>query len=307
MPKHITFLLLGCSVFGLAAAAFGQATDATAGAKVEPKPPIVLGTRTKSTLNVDYGGRGEPLQTLDIYAPAGAAAAPVCVFVHGGGWSKRDKDEVGAQPRLFNDAGIVVVSVNYRLAPAVQHPENVRDLALAIAWLQANVAAHGGDAKKIVLLGHSAGSHLAALVATDDRHLAAHKLHRDSLAGVISLDGSAFDIPDRIANGAPTVAENCRRAFGERVEAQRDGSPILHVKDDVPLPPFLLIYLQPDSLNHRQSSRFAEAVRAAGGQATLKHVADGKTHQAVCDDLGTSDDEAGPLLVEFVLASTRKR
>jgi len=274
-------------------------------AKVEVKPPIVLSSRTKTTLNVDYGAKGEPLEKLDIYAPVGAELAPVFVFVHGGGWNKRDKDEVGAQPKLFNDAGILVVSINYRLVPAVQHPENVRDVAAAIAWMKQNISKYGGDPQKIVLMGHSAGSHLVSLVATDDRYLAAHGLHRNSLAGVISLDGSAFDIPDRMKNGAATIAENCRRAFGERLEDQLDGSPVQHVKGNVPLPPFYLVYLNPDSLNQRQSTRFAELVRAAGGQATVKHMSDGKTHQALCDDLGTEDDHTGRLLVEFVQSVTR--
>lgn len=266
----------------------------------ETKPPIVLGRQTVTTLNVDYVGQGNAQQTLDIYSPQGVAGAPVYVFIHGGGWNKRDKDEVGSQPKLFNDAGIIVVSVNYRLVPAIQHPENVRDVAAAVAWITKNIVKRGGDPRKIVLMGHSAGSHLAALVGTDDRYLAAHGLHRNSLAGVISLDGSAFDIPDRVKNGAATIAENCRRAFGESMEAQRDGSPVNHVTGKVPLPPFYLVYLKADSLNHSQSTRFAELVRAAGGRATLKHVDDGKTHQALCDDLGAPTDHTGPLLIKFI-------
>ncbi len=289
----------------------GQATNAdgkkdTASREVvEVKPPIVLGRQTVSTLNVDYVGQGNAHQTLDIYSPKGVANAPVFVFVHGGGWNQRDKDEVGSQPKLFNDAGVVVVSVNYRLVPAIRHPENARDVAAAIAWMTKNIAKYGGDPKKIVLMGHSAGSHLVALVATDDRYLSAHQLHRYSLAGVICLDGSAFDIPDRIQNGAATIAENCRRAFGESLEAQQDGSPVHHVKGNHPLPPFLLVYLKPDSLNHKQSARFAELVRGQGGNAKLVHIHDGKSHQALCDDLGTDNDSTGPMLVEFVRAVTK--
>ncbi|MFO0820860.1 MAG: alpha/beta hydrolase [Pirellulales bacterium] len=289
----------------------GQATNADAKKDtasrevVEVKPPIVLGRQTVSTLNVDYVGQGNPQQTLDIYSPKGVANAPVFVFVHGGGWNKRDKDEVGSQPKLFNDSGVVVVSINYRLVPAIRHPENVRDVAAAIAWMTQNIAKYGGDPKKIVLMGHSAGSHLVALVATDDRYLAAHQLHRHSLAGVICLDGSAFDIPDRIQNGAATIAENCRRAFGESLEAQQDGSPVHHVKGNHPLPPFLLVYLKPEALNHKQSARFAELVRGQGGSAKLVHINDGKSHQALCDDLGTDSDSTGPMLIEFVREVTK--
>lgn len=272
----------------------------------ESKPPIVTAANTVASIDVSYSpDSNTKLQSLDIYAPKGAINAPVFVFIHGGGWSKRDKDEVGSQPKMFNSAGIIVVSVNYRLAPAIQHPENVKDIATAVAWLTNNVSKYGGDPGKIVLMGHSAGSHLAALVATDGRYLAAHGLRRNQLKGVVSLDGSAFDIPDRIKNGSEQVAENCRRAFGDKLESQTDGSPIHHVKGADPLPPFLLVYLNENSLNHNQSRRFAQEVESNNGQAKLKHILDGKTHQAICDDLGTIDDHTGPILIEFVRDVTR--
>ena len=311
MKTSCLFLMIALVLAGAGSSAFGQqANGASEAAKpsspaVETKPPVVLSNRSVSTLNVDYVGKGDPLQSLDIYAPKGVTGASVYVFVHGGGWNKRDKDEVGSQPKLLNDAGIVAVSLNYRLVPAIQHPENVRDVAAAIAWLTKNIAKFGGDPKKMVLMGHSAGSHLVALVATDDRYLAAHGLHRNALAGVICLDGSAFDIPDRIKNGAPTVAENCRRAFGDNPTMQVDGSPVTHVKGKVPLPPFFLVFLNEDSLNHKQSARFAELVRAEGGRASLEHITDGKTHQSLCDDLGTESDHTGPLLIKFVSAVTK--
>lgn len=145
------------------------------------------------------------------------------------------------------------------------------------------------------------------MVSTDDRYLAAHGLHRNHLAGVISLDGSAFDIPDRIKNGAATIAENCRKAFGENPDVQADGSPVNHVKNSAPLPPYLLVYLKEDSLNHRQSQRFSELVESAGGNSSLKHITDEKTHQELCDDLGTQRDATGPLLVEFVRQVVRDK
>lgn len=295
-------LILGLLVSPLVAQDLGVTTPANKkGSHEETKPPIVLAADTLVTHDVHYTDQTkDKLRTLDIYAPRGAKAAPVFMFIHGGGWSKRDKDEVGSQPKLFNSAGIIVVSVNYRLIPAVRHPDNVADIAAAIAWIYKNIAKSGGDPNKIVLMGHSAGSHLAALVATDGRYLATHGLRRNQLRGVVTLDGSAFDIPDRIKNGSEQVAENCRRAFGEREEVQADGSPVNHVTGQVPLPPFLLVYLKEGSLNHSQSRKFSELVERAGGKAKLTHISDGKSHQALCDDLGTNSDHAGPILIEFV-------
>ena len=201
---------------------------------------------------------------------------------------------------MFNAAGVIVSSINYRLAPAVHHPEKAEDVAAAIAWLFKNIEKSGGDPNKIVLMGHSAGSHLAALVATDGRYLAAHGLRRNQLRGVVSLDGSAFDISDRIKKGVPQIAENCRLAFGEREEVQADGSPINHIEGQVPLPPFLLIYRSEGSLNHAQSKQFAERVERAGGKAKLVHIGETKTHQTLCDDLGTANDQVGPMILEFL-------
>lgn len=272
----------------------------------ETKPPIVVAADTVVTRDVPFTDQSEDkLRTLDLYAPKGVKGAPVFVFIHGGGWNKRDKDEVGSQPKLFNSAGTIVASINYRLAPAIRHPENVKDVAAAIAWLHKNIGKFGGDPTKIVLMGHSAGSHLAALVATDGRYLGAHGLRRNQLAGVVSLDGSAFDIPDRIKNGAPKIAENCRLAFGDREEDQADGSPIRHIEGDVSLPPFLLVYLKEGALNHLQSKRFADLVAGASGKAKLVHITEEKTHQALCDDLGTENDPAGPILLEFLKDVTR--
>lgn len=240
-------------------------------------------------------------QTLDIYTSQGAETTPVSVIIHGGGWNERDKDEVGLQPRLFNAAGIVEDSVKYRMVLAVRHPDNPRDVAAAIAWIHRSVSKFGGNPHRLYLMGHSTGWHLAALVATDNRYLAAHNRHRRDLAGGICLDGSAFDIPDRIHNGVGQVVGNCQTAFGEDESVQRDGSPVTHVAADDPLLPFLLLYLEEERLNHRQSRLFAELVRQSGGTTRLVHIAEDKTHPSLCDDVVAIHDSTGPLMVEFLL------
>ncbi|MFO1003412.1 MAG: alpha/beta hydrolase [Planctomycetaceae bacterium] len=236
-------------------------------ASAEVKPPIVTLPDSVVTKDVVYVTDGDPLQAMDIYARRTQKNAPVVVFIHGGGWSKRDKDEVSSQPKLFNAAGIIVVSINYRLVPAVTHPENVRDVAAAVAWISKNISKHGGDPGQIFVMGHSAGSHLAALVATDDRYLAAHGLHRNQLAGVITLPMVPPSIFLAVRNGS---GDDCgklpHRAFGTGEKVQQDGSPVTHVQGETSLPPFLMVYLKTDSLNHKQTQP-AELVQAAAGKA----------------------------------------
>jgi arylformamidase len=84
---------------------------------------------------------------------------------------------------------MVVVGLDYRLTPAVVHPAHIEDVAAGIAWVHNNIAQYGGDPKRVFLLGHSAGVHLVALVATAPKYLEAHELSpKSALAGVLAID-----------------------------------------------------------------------------------------------------------------------
>lgn len=267
-------------------------------------PPVVVAADTIATRDVAYTADDDddgPPRLLDVYAPRGAKGLPVVLFVHGGGWNHGDKAEVGAQPKLFNEHGIVLVSLNYRLSPPHLHPAHANDVADAVAWARENIDRFGGDGRRLVLMGHSAGSHVVSFVATDPRPLARRGLSPSDLRGTISLDGSAFDIAERIVKGGEKLAANCRRAFGDDPAAHRDASPLEHVQADVGIAPFLVVYVRAGTLNHSQSVTFAERLRACGGDARLLHV-EGKTHKSLVEDLGTERDEGGRELVEFVRA-----
>ncbi len=269
-------------------------------------PPVVVAADTVVTRDVPYttdDGADGAAQRLDVYAPRGAAGLPVVLFVHGGGWNHGDKAEVGAQPKLFNEHGIVLVSLNYRLSPPHLHPAHANDVADAVAWAREHIARYGGDGQRLVLMGHSAGSHVVSFVATDPRPLARRGLRLSDLRGTISLDGSAFDIAERVEKGGEKLAANCRRAFGDDPAAHRDGSPLEHVQADAGIAPFLVVYVKAGTLNHAQSVTFAERLRACGGDARLLHV-EGKTHKSLVEDLGTERDAGGRDLVEFVRAVT---
>lgn len=123
---------------------------------------------SRCALDVPYGdGAGE---TLDVFLPgAGApaappAGAPVLVFVHGGYWRALDKADHSFVAPSFNSAGAVVVVPNYALAPAVTVEHITLQVARAVAWVWRHAAAHGGDPSRIVVAGHSAGGHAAAMM-----------------------------------------------------------------------------------------------------------------------------------------------
>ena len=114
-------------------------------------------------------------QTLDVYAPAAGKNLPVVVWIHGGGWQAGDKNEVHHKPQAFADKGLVFVSINYRLLPEVTIKQMAGDVAKAIRWTYDHARDFGGDPDTILVMGHSAGAQLAALVCTDERYLKADR------------------------------------------------------------------------------------------------------------------------------------
>src|SRR5262245_18895750 len=154
-----------------------------------PSQEAVLGKDTVVKKDLTYGK--DDKQKLDVYSPKGAKGLPVVAYVHGGEWTKGDKAEVSYKPKLFTENCVVFASINYRLSPAAKHPAHVSDVAAALRWLTDNVGDHGGDPKKIVLMGHSAGCHLVVLTTIDPKYLAGVKLSAGDLRGVVAWSGGS--------------------------------------------------------------------------------------------------------------------
>jgi arylformamidase len=108
-----------------------------------------------------------PAQTLDIFAPS-EPNAPVLVFIHGGYWRSLDKSDFSFIAPAFREAGAMVVVPNYSLCPAVGIDDIALEMAQALAWTYAHAEDIGGDPSRIVLVGHSAGGHLAAMLMACD-------------------------------------------------------------------------------------------------------------------------------------------
>ena len=118
--------------------------------------------------DIPYGTAHER-QVLDVYAPPGANNLPVVFWIHGGGWQSGDKSMVALKPKAFNDAGLVFVSISHRLLPAADMETITRDVARALGWVHKNIASYGGDPDRLLVMGHSSGGQLAALMCTDER------------------------------------------------------------------------------------------------------------------------------------------
>lgn len=256
--------------------------------------------------SIAYAGeKSDRQQSLDVYVPATGTDLPVMVWIHGGGWQIGDKWRVERKPEVFNAKGFVFVSINYRLHPATDYLGQGADVAKAIRWVHDHAGEHGGSPKKIFLMGHSAGAHLAALVATDPRYLTAEGLKLSDLCGVVLLDGACYDIPrQRELAVLPRMQELYRTVFGDDVEQQQDASPITHVQRGRGIPPFLILHVATRRDGRIQSESLGKRLTEAGVTATVT-AAENKTHATINREIGEPDDVPTKQVFEFLDAQMK--
>ena len=192
------------------------------------------GVREASGLAYGAGDR----HGIDVYAPDGAEQAPVVVFLYGGSWVGGDRGMYRFLGASLAAAGVVCMVPDYRVWPEVGFPGFVQDAAQAVAWARRNAAAHGGAADRLVLMGHSAGAHIATLLALDDNYLAAEGLRpATAVRGVVGLAGPYDFLPLR----SPTL----QAIFGPE-SGWAETQPVNHVAPGAP--PMLLATGDADSM-----------------------------------------------------------
>lgn len=236
--------------------------------------------------------------SLDLYAPEDAQAAPIMLFVHGGGWAKGDKSAVWDKPELFCESGWLFASTNYRLVPDVTPADQVRDVAHAVAWLHDHAAEYGGDPERIFIMGHSAGAHLVALLSTCAKPLQETGLDLNALSGTIILDTAALDLVAHMERVAARWVY--ADAFGDDPEFWASVSPLACIQRDSGLPPFLIL-IQGAQPRLDGAHRFADALTQAGTQAEVVYLPH-HNHLAVNRNVGTAGDPVAEAIVHFITA-----
>jgi acetyl esterase/lipase len=257
--------------------------------------------------DIPYVNPGHKLQTLDVYSPAGAKNLPVVFWIHGGGWQAGDKKDVQLKPQVFTDKGFVFVSINYRLLPDVDMGTIVRDVAKAARWVHEHVAEYGGDPKRLLVMGHSAGAQLAALLCTDERYLKAEGLSLGIVKGCVPVDGDTYDVPAIIetaetrwrVHGLPPAKFGHREKFGNDPAKHKDFSAVTHVAKDKGIPPFFLLHVAGHPDTTAQAQRLASVLKDAGVPVTV-FAGKETTHNKINADLGKTDDPATKALYEFL-------
>lgn len=220
----------------------------------------------------------DPRQVLDLYVPQGRPVnKAVVVFVHGGGWDNGDKDKYLFVGQAFASLGYITALPNYRLYPQAQFPDFVDDIALAIASLNRLLPAAGVCAGRlnVILVGHSAGAHTAAMLATDPSYLARNQADVE-LRALIGLAGP-YDLP---LNDPGVVGkfDNLPYALAANPVALADET----------TPPTLLLHGEGDRLvSPHHTQRFRARLEQLGVPITVRTYPD-TTHARVVGSLASS-------------------
>ena len=264
-------------------------------------------TKLNVKRDIPYAEPADPRQKLDIYAPERAKNLPVVFWIHGGGWVTGDRTNVQVKPQAFVDKGFVFVSTGYRLLTNVEMGTIFRDIARSVRYVHDHITEHGGDPKRILVMGHSAGAQLAALICIDDRYLKAEGLSLDIIKGCVPVDGDTFDVPAIIetaetrqrVHGLPMPKFGHRVKFGNDPAKHRDYSAVTHVAKGKGIPPFLILHVADHPDTSAQAERL-EAVLKDAGIPAKRFAARETNHSKLNENLGLPDDPPTKAIFEFV-------
>lgn len=165
---------------------------------------------------------------LDVYVPENVDSFTTVVWFHGGGLTAGQK----SIPERLKNKKLAVVAVNYRLSPKVKSPAYIDDAAAAVAWVFKNISKYGGDPKKIVVSGHSAGGYLACMIGLDKHYLAAYGIDADAIQKLVPFSGQMithFEIRKErgIKDTQPVVDE-----FAPQFHVRADAPPLYLITGD---------------------------------------------------------------------------
>ena len=208
---------------------------------------------------------------LDIYAPAGQTAAPVVVFIYGGGWKDGNKAEYKFVAAALAARGFLTVVPDYRLFPQVRFPAFIQDNAAAVAWTRANIASFGGDPRRIFLMGHSAGAYNVAMLTLDKQWLGAVGMDPDrDIVATVGLAGP-YDF-------LPLHDPELEDIFGPSGDL-RLSQPITFARGNAP-PMFLAAGTADTTVLPRNTEHLADAIRRDGG-VVVERIYPGVNHTQI--------------------------
>ena len=236
-----------------------------------------------------YGPLGR--QRLDVWVPRAKASAPLpmVVFFYGGGWVNGERGGYGFAARAFASRGYVAIVPDYRLVPGVRFPSFIEDGALAVKWARDHAADYGGDPKRIVLAGHSAGSYIAAMLSLDRHYLINIGVDPRTIRAAALLSGPYDFYPFTEARGRDALGQWPRPA---------ETQPISFARADAP--PMLLMHGTADTVvRPHNSERLAAKLKALGAPVELR-LYPGKSHVDTIKSLSPAFRGSTPALADSI-------
>lgn len=252
------------------------------------------GLAPETTVSRDIAYGPHKRHRLDLFAQGSPSGAPVLAFVHGGGFVSGDK-HIDGSPFYSNVGdfaarmGWLGVTMTCRLAPEHRFPSGVEDMTLFVDWLRANVAGHGGDPGRIVLMGQSAGaSHIANYLA----HARDHAADGSGIAGACFLSG-IYDV--RTTRPGPFNTAY----YGEDVKGWGPASALAGLlASDVPMQ-FSVAEFDPDVFQ-QQAAQLVSHWIATRGRLPEMHYLSGHNHLTPCLAIGSEQRETERMVAGFV-------
>ena len=202
---------------------------------------------------------------LDIYYPENVDSFTTVVWFHGGGLTGGEK----SIPNELKNHKFAVVAVNYRLSPKAKSPAYVEDAAASVAWVFKNISKYGGDPKKIVVSGHSAGGYLTCMIGLDKHYLAAYGIDANSIEKLVPFSGQMIT--------HFTVRKE--RGIAETLPIIDDMAPLFHVRADAP-PLYLITGDRELEMlgRYEENAYMNRMMRIVGSKNTRLYELDGFDH-----------------------------
>lgn len=247
---------------------------------------------------------------LDLVVPEGQPVVATMLWIHGGAWAFGDRKDDLELARAFAREGVAVAAMSYRLsrgdwrgeefpATGVQHPEHINDVARAFAWVHENAGDYGLENDKLIVSGFSAGGHLAALLAMDDRYLGAQGLPLSDIRAAIPIAGGydleAYYVAIEEGLGEDTASGHVLGVFGPRASLP-DASPLSYLRNAaVPM----LVLTEGQTADYTRV--FDDAVGEIGKTDLIRFsYYDDETHASLLESLSLEVSPARREMLDFV-------
>jgi acetyl esterase/lipase len=234
---------------------------------------------------------------LDVWTPSGRGAnalAPVILFVYGGSWESGSRSEYGFVGSALAALGYITVIADYRKRPAALFPAFMQDQAKALAWIGREATRFGGDPRRIGIVGHSAGAHIALLLALDRRYMRAEGVDPSTVKAVAGLSGPYDFFP---------WDSPISRATFDHWPRPAETQPVNYARPDAP-PTFLAHGLADTTVKPANTTTLAAVLRRAGASVTLRTY-DGVGHAGTLTALSANFRGSNPVHAD--LAAFLKR